>query len=157
MRELHELGRLLNTELLPCPHNVLEQFIVYLLTVRDPPLDASSVVTIINAVNTWHQQLDSVIMFAHPPMSLSNPARSATTRAMLKIGMAKFKRPPLRKLHLTIAAFKDVVHRGFNQASRYGRQQFLFALICMAAPLRPGAAKYLTCDYHLVSGILCTM
>ena len=75
---------------------------------------------------------------------------------MLKIIMDKFNRPPVQKLHLTISAFKDVVFRGFNQASRYGRQQFLFAVLCMAAPLRPGAAKFVTCSYTVIHDIVTT-
>jgi hypothetical protein len=144
--ELQALGKLVQYYVFPCTVAMMEQFVVYLLVVRNPPLDASTVLQVVNSISIWHIQTNAVLQHARPPIQVPNPARAASIRQLKVTIMKKFKRPKAPKAHQSIVEFCQTIAWGFADG-RYGYQHYIHTLPSAFGPLRPGAARLLTCSY----------
>ena len=100
---------LVGEHMVPASRLSLTHFIVYAIAVRDPPLDASSVITICASISAWHTQAASVLKLVG--IQLENPMKSDMIRSLLKTLTKLFKRPSLAKVHMTVEFWKGVMQR----------------------------------------------
>lgn len=130
---------------LPATSAQLAHFLVYLLCVRQPRLDPSTVDLVSGVVSTWHDAARQVT-----GLPLTNPCRDPYIHTLLRSATAGLKKPPAAKRPFTAHQLIRVLHYGFDTRTvggRHGRLLFSFLLL---GPLRPGVATDLRIEYALV-------
>jgi hypothetical protein len=149
-----DFAALIGEHMVPATRLSLSHFIVYSIAVREPPLDASSVITICASISAWHTQAASVLKSVG--IQLENPLKADMIRALLKTLTKLFKRPSLAKVHMTVDYWKGVMQRGFDLGTRRGKLHQLLMLLATAGPFRPAALCRIMMRYEMVHGGLQT-
>ena len=129
---------------LPSSPEVVLGYIAYSLMVREVILDAASVDIYLSGVRAWHEQAKFETGGA-----VKNPVSATVVRSALRIALKNFKKEsdPTRPLELD--EWSGMMARGFDLHTRVGRHHQLVVVLCALGPLRPVAAKHLTCTYTL--------
>lgn len=133
----------------PATQTSISLFVPWALMVKN--LNPCTVDLILGALSGWHQQAQAALAHAtFGPITLTNYSKSVETRALIKTVINKYALPKRVKMQMSVEVLAAVIFRGFDTATRYGRQHQAFALVCMACPARPSAAASLTCCYDII-------
>ena len=149
---LTQYGIVYHAITLPTSALQVGHWVTWMLLIRDPTLDPSTIQLYVSVLSDWHQTAREVTR-----LPLSNPCATPFVRSLLRAAARGYKRGHQAKEPFTARQLVRILHSGFDLCTVGGRHDRLLFCFLGFGPLRPGVTVRLIVHYTLIPDACCPL